>query len=181
MEEFFFFSFLFLATLQHMKFLGQRSYSSRSCNLYPSCGNAGSWLGTEPASWHCRHPQYHCTTVGTSKMEHLQYCLEQRKQCQLHLHCCYSYKPPGTITLFKQCPIRHVFSPERGRCATSVKSFSTISLCTALLCWFSLITWCQHFSVPTPPSNVLIPQGPRPYFSMLRFNLDFKPHFSVQN
>ena len=58
--------FLFLAPLQHLEFLGQRSNKSQSLNLCHSCSNAGSLthftrLGIELQ----RHCQAHCTTVET--------------------------------------------------------------------------------------------------------------------
>lgn len=56
-------SFYFLATSQHMKFLGQGPHPRHSCNLPHSCGNTGFFT-------HCAEPGiqrccwFHCTTVG---------------------------------------------------------------------------------------------------------------------
>ena len=69
---FLFFSF-FLAAPRHMKFLGQGSDLSCSCDLSHSCSDAGSLthcagLWIEPASQHSKMPPAHCATAGTPDM-----------------------------------------------------------------------------------------------------------------
>ena len=65
-------SFSFLASLQHMEFLGQRSALSDSWDLSCCSSNAGSfltqcvYLEIKPASW-CS--QSHCVAVGTPKLK----------------------------------------------------------------------------------------------------------------
>ena len=65
-----YFFFPFSDILWHMKFLGQGSDSSHSCNLNHSCGNTRffnppCWARIELASWHQRHCWSCCTTEGT--------------------------------------------------------------------------------------------------------------------
>ena len=68
------FFFFFLATLQHMELLGQRSDPSRSYKLHHGCGNTRSLthcarLGIEPVSQRCRDvTNFCCTTKGTPKI-----------------------------------------------------------------------------------------------------------------
>ena len=60
----------FLATLQHMVFLGQGSDLSHSCDLHHSCGNSASLIHSagprlEPMSQCSRHHWSYCATMET--------------------------------------------------------------------------------------------------------------------